>query len=129
VRDRRTRRGYIGREGEPRGTNIRWYSNGCFGPHVDPIKKKPFLHFCRDRWLFRSHGGLHRELMMCQNWEIYLGAPVLVRGTLPQSRAVGAMARSTVQAVAYTYSVTVCNYDNMMDSAEAARAAGCETRW
>jgi len=101
------------------------YGNAC-AVHIDPIEKKPLYHFQpRSQAFSIAAAGCNFRCLNCQNWEISQAKPheVSHRELFPAD-AVAAAVQSGVKSIAYTYSEPVTFYEYMLDTAQAARAAG-----
>jgi len=101
------------------------YSRVC-AANIDPIEKKPFFHVLPGTLSFSiATAGCNVNCKMCQNWDISQVRPEQVRSIYMPPREVAALARQNQCAtVSYTYTEPVIFYEYMMDTAEAARAAG-----
>jgi pyruvate formate lyase activating enzyme len=101
------------------------YGNPC-AMHIDPIEKKPLLHFLPQTKSFSlAAAGCNLRCLNCQNWEISQAKPheVQHRELFPDE-AVRAAQQSGSASIAYTYSEPVTFYEYMVDTARLARAAG-----
>ncbi len=129
------------------------YANPCTF-HVDPIEKKPLLHFLPATGAFSiAISGCGFRCLNCQNWEISQKKPEETKDprgpalrvtpeTLPRLRRgdlarmsmfpedVVALARSLdCRSVAYTYSEPTVWHEYMADTAKRARAQGLKNVW
>ena len=101
------------------------YGNPC-AVHVDPIEKKPLYHFApRSKSFSLAAAGCNFRCLNCQNWEISQAKPheVQHRELFP-AEAAAAAKQAGCHSIAYTYSEPVTFYEYMLDTAQAARAAG-----
>ncbi len=122
--------------------------------HVDPIEKKPLLHFLPGTGAFSiAISGCGFRCLNCQNWEISQKKPEETKDprgpgfrvtpeTLPRLRRAD-LARMTMlpedvvalaqalkcQSVAYTYSEPTVWHEYMQDTAVLARDAGLKNVW
>ncbi|MFP4085177.1 MAG: AmmeMemoRadiSam system radical SAM enzyme [Desulfobacteraceae bacterium] len=101
------------------------YGNPC-AVHVDPIEKKPLMHFHpRSRVLSIATTGCNFRCLNCQNWEISQKRPEEVRYTELFPKDVVAQAQKRgIPGIAYTYSEAITFYEYMYDTARKAREAG-----
>ncbi len=101
------------------------YGNAC-AVHIDPIEKKPLYHFKpRTRAFSIAAAGCNFRCLNCQNWEIAQAKPHEVsHQELFPADAAAAAVQSGAKSIAYTYSEPVTFYEYMLDTAQAARAAG-----
>ncbi len=122
--------------------------------HVDPVEKKPLLHFYPGMQTFSiATSGCGFRCLNCQNWEISQKKPEETkdpRGTsirctpqqLPFLRQediarmsmfpedVVSMAQYTnCPAIAYTYSEPTCYFEYMYDTAKLARSRRLKNIW
>ncbi|MBN1609535.1 MAG: AmmeMemoRadiSam system radical SAM enzyme [Polyangiaceae bacterium] len=129
------------------------YGNPC-SAHVDPIEKKPLLHFLPGARAFSiATSGCNLRCLNCQNWEISQKEPEALKDAsgpdLVATREVmmrlgeGDMARLSMfpdqvvelaaatgcQTIAYTYSEPISFYEYMLETARAARARGIKNVW
>jgi pyruvate formate lyase activating enzyme len=101
------------------------YGNPC-AVHIDPIEKKPLYHFAPRSTAFSlATAGCNFRCLNCQNWEISQAKPheVQHRELFPADAA-GSAKQAGCRSIAYTYSEPVTFYEYMLDTAQAARAAG-----
>jgi len=101
------------------------YGNPC-AVHVDPIEKKPLMHFHpRSRVFSIATTGCNFRCLNCQNWEISQKRPEEVRYTELFPKDVVAQAQKRgIPGIAYTYSEAITFYEYMYDTARKAREAG-----
>lgn len=97
------------------------YGNPC-AVHVDPIEKKPLLHFLpQSRAYSIATAGCNFACLNCQNWEISQTSPTKTRNTaLFPEDVVAACLKDNCQSIAYTYSEPVSFYEYMFDTAKLA---------
>jgi len=119
-------RGYCGVRENRGGTYYTLVHSRVVTAHIDPIEKKPFFHVLPGTLAFSlATAGCNVNCKMCQNWEISQVRPEQVRATYAPPSKVAALARENrCPAIAYTYSEPVIFYEYMMDTAQAAHAAG-----
>ncbi|MBW1988613.1 MAG: AmmeMemoRadiSam system radical SAM enzyme [Deltaproteobacteria bacterium] len=98
---------------------------------VDPVEKKPLLHFLPGSRAFSlAVAGCNFRCLNCQNWELSQSAPDEVRTMdLPPEKAAELAATYGCQSIAYTYSEPVSFYEYMVDTAAAARSRGVRNIW
>ncbi len=101
------------------------YGNPC-AVHVDPVEKKPLLHFHPSSLAFSiATAGCNFACLNCQNWEISQVSPRETRNQSASPEAVVASAvREGCLSIAYTYSEPVTFFEYMRDTATLARAKG-----
>ena len=119
-------RGYCGVRENRGGTYYTLVHSRVCAANIDPIEKKPFFHFHPGSLAFSiATAGCNVNCKMCQNWDISQARPEQVRAQyLPPRELAEVARRNNCASVAYTYSEPVIFYEYMVDSAEAARAAG-----
>ncbi|MFO7984585.1 MAG: AmmeMemoRadiSam system radical SAM enzyme [Desulfatiglandaceae bacterium] len=101
------------------------YGNPC-AVHVDPIEKKPLMHFHPRSQIFSiAATGCNFRCLNCQNWEISQKRPEEVRHRelFPENVVAEAQKRG-IPGIAYTYSEAITFYEYMYDTARKAREAG-----
>jgi pyruvate formate lyase activating enzyme len=101
------------------------YGNPC-AIHIDPVEKKPLLHFHPESLAFSiATAGCNFACLNCQNWEISQSSPTETRNEKAGPEAVvAAAARERCLSIAYTYSEPVTFFEYMRDTAILARARG-----
>ncbi|MBN1852208.1 MAG: AmmeMemoRadiSam system radical SAM enzyme [Pirellulales bacterium] len=129
------------------------YANPC-AFHVDPIEKKPLLHFLPETPVFSiATSGCCLRCLNCQNWDISQRKPeetkdprgLPVRLTPSQLNSLGDVDPSHVTmlpedvvdlatcldcpSIAYTYSEPIVWFEYMMDTARLARAKDIKNCW
>ena len=106
------------------------YGNPC-SVHIDPIEKKPLLHFLPTTTAFSiAIGGCNFRCLNCQNWEISQRTPEAVeQGKLSPTEVAELAKRDGCASVAYTYSEPSSWYEYMLDSGIATRALGMRNVW
>ncbi len=101
------------------------YGNPC-SVNVDPIEKKPLMHFYSGSLVFSiATTGCNFRCLNCQNWEISQKRPEDVRffELFPED-VVKLAKKRRAPAIAYTYSEPITYYEYMYDTARLAREAG-----
>ncbi len=106
------------------------WANPC-SVNVDPIEKKPLLHFLPESQTFSlAVAGCNFRCLNCQNWEISQVSPLQARhyeldpdGVVAQARHYGC------RSIAFTYSEPTSFYEYAVTIAEQARAAGLRSVW
>jgi pyruvate formate lyase activating enzyme len=106
------------------------YANPCT-VHVDPVEKKPLLHFYPEtKALSLAVAGCNFHCLNCQNWEISQTTPDRTRNyDLPPDEVVSAASRYGCKSIAYTYSEATTFYEYMVDIGTRAREAGIKNIW
>jgi len=101
------------------------YGHPC-ALHVDPVEKKPLLHFYPGwRCLSVASTGCNFACLNCQNWEISQVEPSEVRSIeLAPEKLVSECIALRCPAIAYTYTEPITFYEYMYDSAQLAHEAG-----
>jgi len=101
------------------------YGNPC-AVHVDPVEKKPLLHFYPGSLAFSiATAGCNFACLYCQNWEISQVSPTETQNDAADPEAVvSAAARESCRSIAYTYSEPVTFFEYMRDTATLARKSG-----
>ncbi len=122
-------RGYCGVRENRGGTYYSLVHSRVCTAHVDPIEKKPLFHFHPGTLAFSvATAGCNVNCKMCQNWEISQVRPEQVRSTYVPPANLAALARKyQCPSIAFTYSEPVVFFEYVMDSTEAAHAAGVKT--
>jgi pyruvate formate lyase activating enzyme len=96
--------------------------------HVDPIEKKPLLHFYPGtRAYSMATAGCNFRCQWCQNWEIsqIVRERHLVMGEeRTPEEIVSAAQRSRCQSIAYTYTEPTIFFEYAYDTARLAHEAG-----
>ncbi|MBA7629561.1 hypothetical protein ES703_37060 [subsurface metagenome] len=97
------------------------YGNPC-AVHVDPIEKKPLLHFYPKSKAFSiATAGCNFVCLNCQNWEISQTSPKKTRNfDLMPEKVVDSCMQYNCQSIAYTYSEPVSFYEYMYDTSKLA---------
>lgn len=101
------------------------YGNPC-AVHVDPIEKKPMLHFLPGSNAFSiATAGCNLACLNCQNWTISQTSPEETRNyDLLPDKVVDACIENKCESVAYTYSEPITFYEYTYDSSTLAHEAG-----
>lgn len=94
--------------------------------HVDPVEKKPLLHFHPgEECLSLAATGCNLSCLNCQNWSISQAAPDDADYRLLSPDGVVQLARNTsCRLVAYTYTEPLTYLEYTRDCARACREAG-----
>jgi pyruvate formate lyase activating enzyme len=101
------------------------YGNPC-SVHIDPVEKKPLLHFYPESLAFSiATAGCNLACLNCQNWTISQTTPDKTRNEdlMPEKVVEGALA-GQCKSIAYTYSEPVSFYEYTCDTAKLARLKG-----
>jgi pyruvate formate lyase activating enzyme len=106
------------------------YGNPC-AVHVDPVEKKPLLHFLPGTRAFSiAAAGCNLACLNCQNWQISQVSPKETENEDLMPRAVVDECRRTrCASIAYTYSEPTTFYEYAFDTAEIARKEGIRNIW
>jgi pyruvate formate lyase activating enzyme len=130
------------------------YGNPCTF-HVDPVEKKPLMHFLPATAVFSlATSGCPYRCLNCQNWEIsqktpeetkdatgpeLLATPARLREDLTSGdmrrlsmfpeHVVALAAEGKCPSIAYTYAEPISFYEYMADTAKLARAKGIKNIW
>jgi len=101
------------------------YGNPC-AVHIDPIEKKPLLHFLPESNAFSiATAGCNLACLNCQNWSISQKSPRETRNfDLMPDKVIEAAIESNCESIAYTYSEPITFYEYTYDTAILARNAG-----
>jgi len=101
------------------------YANPCT-VNVDPVGKKPLLHFYpATTALSLAVAGCNFLCLNCQNWEISQTTPDKTRNQdLPPDQVVKLAQKYDCRSLAYTYSEATTFYEYMVDTAAKGRSAG-----
>jgi pyruvate formate lyase activating enzyme len=101
------------------------YGNPC-SVHIDPVEKKPLLHFYPGSLAYSiATAGCNLACMNCQNWTISQTTPDKTRNEdmMPDKVVNEALAGECV-SIAYTYSEPITFYEYTCDTAKLARSKG-----
>lgn len=106
------------------------YGNPC-AVNVDPIEKKPLLHFKPSSRAFSiAAAGCNFRCLNCQNWQISQVKPEEVRNyDLFPEAVVQAAEQSGAASIAFTYSEATTFFEYMIDTATLAREKGLSNLW
>jgi pyruvate formate lyase activating enzyme len=101
------------------------YGNPC-SAHVDPIEKKPLLHFLPRSYAYSiATAGCNFACLNCQNWEISQASPKDTRNLdLMPDRVVEECLRFKCASIAYTYTEPISFYEYVFDTSRLAREQG-----
>ena len=101
------------------------YGNPC-AVHIDPIEKKPLLHFLPRSYAYSiATAGCNFACLNCQNWEISQTSPDKTRNyDLMPERVVEECLKNNCPTIAYTYSEPVSFYEYVYDTAKLAHENG-----
>jgi pyruvate formate lyase activating enzyme len=101
------------------------YGNPC-AVNVDPVEKKPLLHFYPGSKCFSiATAGCNFACLNCQNWEISQTSPTKTRNfeANPEKVVVQAL-RENCKSIAYTYTEPTTFFEYMIDTATLAKHRG-----
>ncbi len=101
------------------------YGNPC-AVNVDPVEKKPLLHFFPGTLSFSiATAGCNFACLNCQNWEISQTSPTQTRNfDANPEKVVNQAIRENCKSIAYTYSEPTTFFEYMLDTATLARHRG-----
>ncbi len=101
------------------------YGNPC-AAHIDPIEKKPLLHFLPNSTAFSiATAGCNLACLNCQNWEISQTSPKETKNLdLMPEKVVEECIKYGCQSIAYTYSEPISFYEYVFDTARIAQSKG-----
>ncbi|MFH0761194.1 MAG: AmmeMemoRadiSam system radical SAM enzyme [Bacteroidota bacterium] len=101
------------------------YGNPC-AVHIDPVEKKPLLHFYPSSLSFSlATAGCNFACLNCQNWEISQTSPTKTRNfqASPEQLVTQAI-RENCRSISYTYSEPITFFEYMYDTAALAKNKG-----
>ncbi len=106
------------------------YSNPCV-VHVDPVEKKPLLHFYPGSKAFSlAVAGCNFHCLNCQNWEISQTSADKTRNyDMPPDEVARMASDYGCKSIAYTYSEATTFYEYMVDVSTKAKEAGIKNIW
>lgn len=106
------------------------YGNPC-AVHIDPVEKKPLLHFLPTSRAFSiATAGCVLSCLNCQNWDISQTSPDLTENTeLMPTAVVQSCLDSGCESIAYTYSEPTSWYEYAFDTAKLAKMKGIRNLW
>lgn len=106
------------------------YGNPC-AVHVDPIEKKPLLHFKPASRAFSiAAAGCNLRCLNCQNWQISQARPEDINHyELFPDEVVPAAKSAGAASIAYTYTEATTFFEYMIDTAALARKQGLANLW
>lgn len=101
------------------------YGNPC-AVHIDPIEKKPLLHFLPGSKSFSvATAGCNLACLNCQNWTISQQSPSETQNEdLFPEQLVAVCKKEQCASIAYTYSEPITFYEYTYDSSFLARQEG-----
>lgn len=99
--------------------------------HVDPIEKKPLLHFLPGaKALSIATAGCDLACAFCQNWTLSQVYPEEIDARVLTPQEVVDLAKTTgSEAIAYTYNEPTVFFEFMRDCARLARENGIRNVW
>ncbi|MGA1825894.1 MAG: AmmeMemoRadiSam system radical SAM enzyme [bacterium] len=106
------------------------YGNPC-SINVDPVEKKPLLHFYPGSRAFSlAVAGCNFHCLNCQNWEISQTTPDKTRNMdVSPDEVVRKAKKYDCKSIAYTYSEAITFYEYMVDISERAKKEGIKNIW
>jgi pyruvate formate lyase activating enzyme len=106
------------------------YGNPC-AVHVDPIEKKPLMHFLPGTRAYSiATAGCNLTCLNCQNWQISQVSPKETENEdLMPRTVVDECRRAKCASIAYTYSEPTTFYEYAYDTAAIARKEGVRNIW
>lgn len=104
------------------------YANPC-SLSIDPIEKKPLLHFLpQSHALSLAVAGCNFRCLNCQNWSISQVGPLETRNyELWPKQVVPYAKKNNCKSIAFTYSEPVVFYEYMFDVAKDAKENKLDT--
>ena len=101
------------------------WNNPC-AVHVDPIEKKPLLHFLPGTTSYSlAIAGCNFTCLNCQNWEISQTSPDKTQNyQLTSEQVVQQAKKEGCPSISYTYSEPVTFYEYTLECSLRARKAG-----
>ena len=104
------------------------YGNPC-AIHIDPIEKKPLLHFLPGSTAFSiATAGCNLACLNCQNWAISQKSPKETQNyDLMPDKVVEQCMKNGCKSVAYTYSEPITFYEYTYDTSVLARQEGIKS--
>ncbi len=101
------------------------YGNPC-AVHIDPIEKKPLLHFHPSSRIYSiATAGCNFICLNCQNWEISQTSPYKTKNyNLFPKQVVESCIENKCPSIAYTYSEPVSFYEYMYNTSKIAHDRG-----
>ena len=101
------------------------YGSPC-AVHVDPIEKKPLLHFLPGSTSFSiATAGCNLACLNCQNWTISQKSPTETKNVdLQPNKVLEMCIEQQCASIAYTYSEPITFYEYTYDTSVLAKAAG-----
>jgi pyruvate formate lyase activating enzyme len=101
------------------------YGNPC-SVHIDPVEKKPLLHFYPETLAFSiATAGCNLACLNCQNWTISQTTPDKTRNEdLMPEKVVAEALKNQCKSIAYTYSEPITFYEYTFDTSRLARSKG-----
>lgn len=99
------------------------YGNPC-AVHIDPIEKKPLLHFLPQSRAFSvAIAGCNFACLNCQNWEISQTSPKKTTNyDLMPAKVVQQCLENNCASIAYTYSEPISFYEYVYDTSKLAHS-------
>lgn len=103
------------------------YGNPC-SVNIDPIEKKPLLHFKpQSRTFSLAVAGCNFRCKNCQNWSISQVGPIETRNyDLMPDKLIERCISNNCQSISFTYSEPVVFYEYMFDAAKLAKERGID---
>jgi pyruvate formate lyase activating enzyme len=119
-------RGYCGVRENRGGVYYTLVHSRVCAAHIDPVEKKPLFHYLPGTMAFSiATAGCNVNCKFCQNWDISQSRPEQIPAEyLPPRRVAELALHYHCPTVAYTYSEPVVFSEFIMDTADAAHAAG-----
>jgi pyruvate formate lyase activating enzyme len=101
------------------------FGNPC-AVHVDPIEKKPFLHYLPGTYSYSiATAGCNLACLNCQNWQISQTSPRNTENTdLMPEQVVNECVSNHCKSIAYTYSEPIAFYEYTYETSRLARSKG-----
>ena len=101
------------------------YGDPC-AVHIDPIEKKPLLHFMPSTYAYSiATAGCNFSCLNCQNWDISQSSPKNTSNSdLMPATVVSECVTNKCKSIAYTYSEPISFFEYMYDTAVIAHDKG-----
>jgi pyruvate formate lyase activating enzyme len=101
------------------------YGNPC-AINIDPIEKKPLLHFHPATRAFSiATAGCNLACLNCQNWEISQTSPKKTQNSdLMPEKVIESCLKNSCPSIAYTYSEPITFYEYVYDTSYLAHQNG-----
>lgn len=101
------------------------YGNPC-SVHIDPVEKKPLLHFYPESQSFSiATAGCNLACLNCQNWTISQTTPDKTRNEdMMPDRVISEALNNQCKSIAYTYSEPITFFEYTLETSRLAHTKG-----